>query len=142
MNQLPEDARQAPPEILALVLPCGQGNFPGIGKPERVLNEVFPNGRLLRIFRLRVAEELYVAQLHLLPGTLLPQRKLQDSSGSPAARNTNPAVERFGSKRLRRFVLQSREQAVHETRLPWCHSVLAFVFVSHRLLFTLSEDPG
>jgi len=67
--------RQEPLEILALVLPCGQGNLPGIGRPERVLNEFFPNGRL-RIFRLRVAEEQHVAQVHLLPGTLLPQRKL------------------------------------------------------------------
>ena len=33
--------RQVPLEILALVLPCGQGNFPGIGKLERVLNEIF-----------------------------------------------------------------------------------------------------
>ncbi len=38
------------------------------------------------------------------------------------------------------FFLQSREQAVHETLSPWCHFVLAFVFVSHSLLFTLSED--
>jgi hypothetical protein len=82
---------------------CGQGNFPGIGRPERVLNELFPNGRLLRIFRLRVAEEQHVAQVHLLPGTLLPQRKLWNSSGSPAARNTNPTVDCFRSKRLRRF---------------------------------------
>jgi len=48
----------------------------------------------------------------------------------------------IGSKRLRRFALESREQAVHETRSPWCRYVLAFVFVSHSLLFTLSEEPG
>jgi hypothetical protein len=34
--------RQEPFEILALVVPCGQGSFPGIGRPERVLNEFFP----------------------------------------------------------------------------------------------------
>jgi hypothetical protein len=33
--------RQEPFEILVLVLLCGQGNFPGIGRPERVLNEFF-----------------------------------------------------------------------------------------------------
>jgi hypothetical protein len=84
-------------------------------------------------------EEQHVAQVHLLPGTHLPQRKLWSPSGSPVARNTNTAVECSGSKRLRRFGLQPREQAVHETRSPWRHCVLAFVFVSHRLLFTLSE---
>ena len=68
--------RQGPSEIFALVLPCGQGNLPDIGKFERVLNEFFPNGRLRCILRLRVAEERHVGQLHLLPGTLLPQRKL------------------------------------------------------------------
>ena len=68
--------RQETLEIPALVLPCGQVNFPGIGRPERVLNGNFPDGCLLRIFRLRVAEELRVAQVHLLSGTLLPQRKL------------------------------------------------------------------
>jgi hypothetical protein len=56
--------------------------------------------------------------------------------------NSSPAVDCFGSKRLRRFSLESREQAVHETRSPWYHSVLAFVFVSQICLFTLSEDPG
>ena len=68
--------RQEPLEILALVLPCGQVNFPDIGRLERVLNEIYPDGRLLHIIRLRVAEELRVAQVHLLSGTLLPQRKL------------------------------------------------------------------
>ena len=122
---------------------CGQGNFPGIGRPERVLNELFPNGRLLRIFRLRVAEEQHVAQVHLLPGTLLPQRKLWNSSGSPAARNTNPTVDCFRSKRLRRFVLEPREQAVlHETLSPDSHWLSSLLFVSHICLFTLSEDPG
>jgi len=135
--------RQEPFDILALVLPCGQGNFPGIGRPERVLNELFPNGRLLRIFRLRVAEEQHVAQVHLLPGTLLPQRKLWNSSGSPAARNTNPTVDCFRSKRLRQFVLESREQAVlHETLSPDSHWLSSLLFVSHICLFTLSEDPG
>jgi hypothetical protein len=68
--------RQEPLEILALVLPCGQGNFPGLWKSERVLDELFPNGLLLRIFRLRVAEKQRVAQVHLLPESLLLQRKL------------------------------------------------------------------
>jgi hypothetical protein len=89
-----------------------------------------------------VAEEQRVTKVHLLPGTLLPQRKLWDSSGPPTARNTNPAVDCFGSKRLRRVYLRSREQADCET-LPPCHrTVLAFDFVSHICLFTLSEDPG
>src|SRR5712692_10812246 len=79
---------------------------------------VFANGRLLRIFRLRVAEERFVGQLHLLPGTLLPQRKLRNSSGPPAARNTIPAVQCSGSKRLRRLASDSGDQAVHETRPP------------------------
>ena len=54
----------------------------------------------------------------------------------------NPVVDRFGSKRLRRFALESREQADHETLPPWLHCVLAFVFVSHICLYTLSEVPG
>jgi hypothetical protein len=33
--------QQGPFEILALALPCGQGNFPDVGRPERVLNEFF-----------------------------------------------------------------------------------------------------
>jgi hypothetical protein len=36
--------RQERFEILAIVLPCGQGRFPVVGRPERVLNEFFPNG--------------------------------------------------------------------------------------------------
>src|SRR5207245_5791179 len=33
-------------EVLALVLPCGQGNLPGIGRFERVLNVLLPDGSL------------------------------------------------------------------------------------------------
>jgi len=36
--------RQEPFQILALALPCGQGNLPGTGRPERVLNEFFQTG--------------------------------------------------------------------------------------------------
>jgi len=45
-----------------------------------------------------------------------------------------------GSKRLRLFLLGSRDKAIDETRQP-CHpSSLAKLFMSHSLLFTLSED--
>src|SRR6266481_9384999 len=59
--------------------------------------------RLLRILRLRVAEEQFVGQPHLLPGTLLPQRKFLKRIGQPAEKSTNPAADCFGSKRLRRI---------------------------------------
>jgi len=64
-----------------------------------------------------------------------------ENSGIPL---THPRQETddLGSKRLRRTYLESRKQAVHETLALWCHSALAFVIVSHSLLFTLSEDPG
>src|SRR5216683_7966719 len=47
---------------------------------------VFANGRLLRSLRLRVAEEQFVGQLHLLPGTLLPQRNFMERWGQSAAK--------------------------------------------------------
>ena len=98
--------------------------------PQRVL----VNGHLQRRLRLRVAEERFVGQLHLLPGTLLPQRNFLANP-----RRKNAAMDYFGSKRLRRIYLESREKAVHETLRPRHRCVLAFVFVSHSLLFTLSE---
>ena len=59
------------------------------------------------------------------------------------SRDTNPVMDCFGSKRLRRFALELRVQAVvHETRSPWYHSVLAFVFVSHSLLSRSVRFPG
>ncbi len=101
--------------------------------PQRAL----VNGRLPHSLRLRVAEEQFVGQLHLLPGTLLPQRNFSQWFGQPQRRN---ATTDFVSKRLRRFALQSRDQADHETLPPWLHCVLAFVvLVSHICLFTLSE---
>ena len=51
-------------EVLAPVLPCGQGNLPGIGRLERVLNELLPERRLRVVLGLRVAEEQHVAELH------------------------------------------------------------------------------
>lgn len=76
-------------------------------------------------------------------GNTSPTAKLWNSSGSPATRNTNPTVDCFGSKRLRRFVLESREQAVlHETLSPDSHWLSSLLFVSHICLFTLSEDRG
>ena len=122
--------------------PADEAASPVSGEARACSQRVFSKRPLLRIFRLRVAEQQRVAQVHLLPGTLLPQRKLWERSGSPAARNTNPAADCFGLKRLRRILLQSRDQAVHETLPPLCHCVLALVFVSHSLLFALSEDPG
>src|SRR6266849_9594024 len=50
--------------------------------PQRVLG----NGRLLRSLGLRVAEEQFVGQLHLLPGTLLPQRNFMERWGQSAAK--------------------------------------------------------
>src|SRR6267378_4897328 len=50
-------------EVLALVLPCGQGNLPGIRRFERVLNELLPECGLRFVLRLRVAEEKHVAEL-------------------------------------------------------------------------------
>src|SRR5713226_8024443 len=47
---------------------------------------VFVNGRLLRSLRLRVAEERFVGQLHLLPGTLLPQRNFLEQCGQSVAK--------------------------------------------------------
>src|SRR5712692_8592424 len=47
---------------------------------------VFANGRLLRSLRLRVAEERFVGQLHLLPGTLLPQRNFLEQWGKSVAK--------------------------------------------------------
>ena len=55
---------QEPFEVLALVLPSGQGNLPSVGRLERVLNELLPNSFLLGILRLRVAEKQHVAQRH------------------------------------------------------------------------------
>ena len=101
--------------------------------PQRVL----VNGHLQRRLRLRVAEERFVGQLHLLPGTLLPQRNFLEQCGQSAAKNA--ATDYFGLKRLRRIYLEPREKAVHETLRPRHRCVLAFVFVSHSLLFTLSE---
>jgi hypothetical protein len=103
---------------------------------------VFANGRLLRSLRLRVAEERFVGQLHLLPGTLLPQRNFLKQHGGQSAAEKNTATDYLGSKRLKRFDLESRKQADYETLPPWLHCVLAFVFVSHICLFTLSEGPG
>src|SRR6266436_4903699 len=60
--------------------------------PQRVL----VNDRLPRRFRLRVAEEQFVGQLHLLPGTLLPQRNFWNSVANPLRKSS--AVDRFGSK--------------------------------------------
>ena len=51
-------------EVLALVLPCGQGNLPGIGRFERVLSELLPERSLRFILGLRVAQEQHVAELH------------------------------------------------------------------------------
>src|SRR5882724_11284876 len=59
--------------------------------------------RLPRSLRLRVAEEQFVGQPHLLPGTLLPQRKFLKRISQPAEKNTNPAADGFRSKRLRRI---------------------------------------
>src|SRR5437762_11618428 len=53
-----------PLEVLALVLPCGQANLPGIGRFERVLNELLPEHGLRLVLGLRVAEEQHVAELH------------------------------------------------------------------------------
>jgi len=41
-------AKQALPG-LALVLPCGQGNLPSVGRLERVLNETLPKSGLLGV---------------------------------------------------------------------------------------------
>src|SRR5258708_33184850 len=105
--------------------------------PQRVL----VNGRLLRRRRPRVAEEQFVGQLHLLPGILLPQRNFLEQRGQRAANKIRHRI-RIGSKRLRWLALESREQAAHETLRPCYRCDLAFVFVSHSLLFTLSKEPG
>ena len=98
----------------------------------------FPNSCLLRILRLRVVED----GKSLNCTSLRAHFAHSENSGIRAAhlRQHNPLTDCFGSKRLRRIFLQSREQAVHETLSPCHRCVLAFVFVSHSLLFTLSED--
>src|SRR5262249_35179571 len=56
-------AKQALPG-LALVLPCGQGNLPSIGRFERVLNETLPKSSLLGVDGPGVAEKKHVAKFH------------------------------------------------------------------------------
>ena len=55
---------QQPLPGLALVLPCGQGNLPGVGRFERVLDELFPGFGLFCVFGLGVTKKQHVAQLH------------------------------------------------------------------------------
>jgi hypothetical protein len=53
---------------------------------------VFANGCLPRSLRLRVAEKRFVGQLHLLPGTLHPQRNFWKQSNYPRKETLIPRV--------------------------------------------------
>src|SRR5258708_1061105 len=71
--------RQEPFEILVLVLPCGQGNFPGIGRLEGVLSEFFQTAACFASFGFAWFS---TASRSISPpsGNTSPLRKLRDSS--------------------------------------------------------------
>jgi hypothetical protein len=134
--------RQEPIEILALVLPCGQGNFPEFGRFERVLNEPSRTAACSVSFG-------FALQRNDSSDNYTSFREHFSHNGNSWNRKADrpletqfPWADYFGSKRIRRICLWLREQADHETLSPNCGFGWAFVFVSHGCLFTLSEDPG
>jgi hypothetical protein len=129
-------------EILALALSCGQGSFPAIGKPERALNEILPNGFLLRTLRLRVAEDCRLAQVRLHSGTVLPERKSQDANALSREETQIPRRDALDRNDLSGLLWSCANK---QTARPERHGIVSswlFVYVSQICLFTLSEDPG
>src|SRR6267378_1046019 len=64
--------RQATFEVLAPVLSCGQGNFPMAGGSSVFSTSAWQTALAAHPSASRFAEEQFVGQPHLLPGTLLP----------------------------------------------------------------------
>jgi hypothetical protein len=132
--------RQEPLEILAPVLPCGQGGLSRAGGPSAFSTSFFQTAACSASFGFVWQRNCTSRKFTSFREDFSHNENYVIRAAYTAGRNTHPEVDRFGSKRLRRFGLQSREQAVHETLAPWHRTVLAVVFVSHICLFTLSED--